>query len=36
MKTQPYQLVINNDTAVIWSAPELDMTNAVIGRMNAQ
>jgi Skp family chaperone for outer membrane proteins len=34
MKTQAYQLVIN-DGSVLWSAPELDLTTAVIGRMNA-
>ena len=36
LKNESYQLVINNDTAVLWGAPELDLTNAVIGRMNSQ
>lgn len=36
MKTQPYQLVLNADTSLLWSNPELDLTSAVIGRMNGQ
>jgi Skp family chaperone for outer membrane proteins len=36
MKNQPYQVVLNNDSSVLWAAPELDMTNAVVGRMNSQ
>jgi Skp family chaperone for outer membrane proteins len=36
MKNQPYQVVLNNDSSVLWGVPELDMTNAVVGRMNAQ
>jgi Skp family chaperone for outer membrane proteins len=36
MKTQSYQLVLNSDVSLMWAAPELDMTSAVIARMNAQ
>ncbi len=36
MKTQSYQLVLNQDTAVMWAMPENDVTSAVVGRMNAQ
>lgn len=36
MKTQPYQLVLNADAALLWSTPELDLTNSVISRMNGQ
>jgi len=36
MKTQPYQLVLNGDTSVIWSAGEVDLTAAVVGRLNGQ
>jgi len=36
MKTQNYQLVLNSDNTVLWSAPELDLTNALIGRLNGQ
>ena len=36
MKTQSYQLVINSDAAVMWASPELDLTSAVIARMNGQ
>jgi len=33
-KAQNVQLVLNGDTAVIWAAPGLDLTSAVIERMN--
>jgi Skp family chaperone for outer membrane proteins len=36
MKTQPYQLVLNADSSVLWGAPELDLTTAVVGRMNGR
>jgi Skp family chaperone for outer membrane proteins len=36
MKTQNYQLVLNADTSVIWSTPELDLTAAIVSRMNGQ
>lgn len=36
MKTQNYQMVLNGDTGVMWSNPELDLTTAVIRRMNGQ
>lgn len=36
MKTQAYQLVLNGDTSVIWSAAEFDLTPAVVGRLNGQ
>ncbi len=36
MKTQNYQLVLNADTALMWSTPDLDLTSAVVGRMNGQ
>jgi outer membrane protein len=36
MKTQTYQLVLNSDATLIWSSPELDLTDAVIARMNGQ
>lgn len=36
MKTQSYQLVLNAEASVLWSAPELDLTAAVIARMNGQ
>jgi Skp family chaperone for outer membrane proteins len=36
MKSQNYQMVLNSDTSVVWSAPELDLTTAVVGRMNGQ
>jgi Skp family chaperone for outer membrane proteins len=36
MKTQGYQVVMNSDTNLFWSAPELDLTSAVVGRMNGQ
>lgn len=36
MKTQSYQLILNSDVSVIWSQPELDLTPAVVGRMNGQ
>jgi Skp family chaperone for outer membrane proteins len=34
MKTQSYQLVINSDLTTMWASPDLDLTTAVIGRMN--
>lgn len=36
MKTQPYQLVVNSDSGVLWGSADLDLTQAVVGRMNAQ
>jgi Skp family chaperone for outer membrane proteins len=36
MKAQNYQLVLNSDTSILWSTPELDLTNAVVGKLNAQ
>jgi Skp family chaperone for outer membrane proteins len=36
MKTQNYQLILNSDTSVMWSTTELDLTAAVVGKMNAQ
>ena len=36
MKTQNYQLVVNSDTSLVWAAPELDLTSAVVTRMNSQ
>jgi Skp family chaperone for outer membrane proteins len=36
MKTQAYQLVLNSDVSVMWSGPEVDLTSAVVGRMNGQ
>jgi Skp family chaperone for outer membrane proteins len=35
-KTQPYRLVINSDAGVLWGEPELDLTAAVVARMNGQ
>ena len=35
MKTQPYQIVLNSDTSVMWMVPEVDLTAAVVGRLNA-
>lgn len=34
MKTQPYQMVVN-DASVLWAAPELDLTTAVIQTANS-
>jgi Skp family chaperone for outer membrane proteins len=36
MKTQSYQLVLNSDSSLVWLSPELDLTAAVIARMNGQ
>ena len=36
MKSQTYQLVLNADTTVLWASPELDLTAAVIQRLNAK
>ncbi len=36
MKTQTYQLVLNGDTSVMWAAPDLDLTSAVVGRLNGK
>jgi len=36
MKSQNYQLVLNSDSSLVWFSPELDLTAAVIARMNAQ
>jgi Skp family chaperone for outer membrane proteins len=35
-KNQDLQLVVNADTSVLWSAPGLDVTTAVIDRLNAK
>jgi Skp family chaperone for outer membrane proteins len=34
-KAQNIQLVLSSDVAVVWASPSLDLTAAVIGRMNA-
>jgi len=36
MKTQNYQLVLNSDSALLWSVPDLDLTPAVVAKMNGQ
>lgn len=36
MATQSYQMVMNAETSVVWANPELDLTTAVVGRMNGQ
>jgi Skp family chaperone for outer membrane proteins len=36
LKSQTYQLVLNGDAGVLWAAPELDLTAAVVGRLNAR
>ena len=36
VKGQGLQLVLNGEQAVIWSAPGIDLTNAVIERLNSQ
>jgi len=36
VKGQNIQVVLNGDTSVVWAAPGLDLTAAVIERMNAQ
>lgn len=36
VKGQGYQMVLNGDVAVVWSAPGIDLTNAVIERLNRQ
>jgi Skp family chaperone for outer membrane proteins len=36
MKGQSLQLVLNGEQAVLWSAPGLDLTSAVIERLNSQ
>ena len=36
MKTQSYQLVVNADTSVLWAAPDLDLTSAVVERLNGK
>jgi Skp family chaperone for outer membrane proteins len=36
MKTQGYQLVLNSDVSVMWSDRSLDLTAAVVGRLNGQ
>ena len=35
VKGREIQVVLNLDTAVVWAAPNLDLTNAVIAKMNA-
>ena len=34
-REQNLQLILNGDTAVVWAAPGLDVTAAVIDRVNA-
>ncbi|MGC4081782.1 MAG: OmpH family outer membrane protein [Vicinamibacterales bacterium] len=34
-KDQGFQMVVNADTALVWAAPGLDVTNLLIERMNA-
>ena len=36
VKTQNFQLVLNSDTSVVWSSPGLDVTAAVVQRLNAK
>jgi Skp family chaperone for outer membrane proteins len=36
VKETGVQIVLSADTAIVWSAPGLDLTNAVIARLNAQ
>ena len=36
VKGQNVQMVLNGDAAVVWSAPGLDLTNAVIERLDGQ
>ena len=36
VKGQDFQVVLNGDTAVIWAAPGVDLTSAVIERLNAK
>jgi Skp family chaperone for outer membrane proteins len=37
MKSEPYQLILSSDNSVMWNgSPELDLTAAVIKRLNAQ
>ena len=36
LKTQGYQLVLNSDTALVWVTPDLDLTPAVVAKMNDQ
>jgi Skp family chaperone for outer membrane proteins len=35
VKGRHIQLVLNLENAVVWAAPSLDLTDAVIERMNA-
>lgn len=35
VKGREIQVVLNLDTAVVWAAPNLDLTSAVIAKMNA-
>jgi Skp family chaperone for outer membrane proteins len=35
VKGQDIQVVLNLEAAVVWAAPSIDLTDAVIGRMNA-
>ncbi|NOT27977.1 MAG: OmpH family outer membrane protein [Acidobacteria bacterium] len=36
VKGQNVQVVLNGDAAVVWSVPGMDLTNAVIERLNGQ
>src|SRR5262249_19040641 len=36
MKTQNYQVVLNSDTTVLWSVPDLDLTPAVVAKRKGQ
>jgi Skp family chaperone for outer membrane proteins len=35
VKDRQVQVVLNSETAVIWASPSIDLTDAVIARMNA-
>jgi Skp family chaperone for outer membrane proteins len=35
LKDQNFQMILNADTSVVWAAPGLDMTTAVLERLNA-
>jgi Skp family chaperone for outer membrane proteins len=35
VKDRQIQVVLNSETAVIWASPSIDLTDAVIARMNA-
>ena len=35
MKDRQIQVVLNSEQSIIWAAPSLDLSDAVIARMNA-